>query len=397
MNHTSITALGRKRWQSFILVALSLLGIVLGFGFASGQNSIAGLPQAGSSQPTGCTSTSVHPLSWNAAIAGVKQHKPGSQAVVAFIGDSWVQNKAIEQPFQTGLQAYYGNAGPGYVDIGGNHGPPFGSGVIYKRTGPWKDILRAPNSMSVDLAEATTVVTSTPAQVHVRSAAASFTVHYLRQPDGGTWSYQIDRGSPREVSTASSVPAYATTCIPLVPGIHSLEIKVAAPGRGVTLMGIDVQTMNGGIYVDRLGTGGSTAAEYAAADGEAWRTGLATLRPNLVVLLLGTNDQATGESPTTYAADMTTVIQRIRMAVPQSGIVIVGPSDNGDRRRFPVQQYVKAMKAVATRLHTSYLDTYALLGPYATARQLYVDPRHLNAVGGRRVAAALQQLIVHYR
>lgn len=335
------------------------------------------------------------PINWWAQLAQIERSATDEQAILAVIGDSWVRNTYITVPITEWLEYVYGDAGDGYVGIGMSHGAPT-TNVTYARVGTWidRDNGASPVARGVDIADATSTDTSTPAKVTIVGTNNAFVIHYIKQPSGGSFRWRIDAGSWTTVATANATEIYATETISgLSTASHTLEIEVSVAGSsGVTLLGVDCQRTGNGVRVHRLGNGGATAAQYIAADATLWQDGLIALAPTSVVLLLGTNDQAFNVAPATFGASIDTIVGRISAALPLADVILLSPADNGlTGKTYMVTQFRDELKAAARRNNCVFIDTYTPIGSYANgnSRGLYENTSHLNEIGGQVVADAI--------
>lgn len=358
--------------------------------------------EAGTSLPSFLTTDDVYGRfylrDWNAAIARIKRGVSGAQARIALIGDSWIQNGYIWNPLVDGLQDLYGAAGVGYVGIGNNHGAPTYTGTTYARIGTWTDTDQLATSKGVDLADGTTVDTS--AVVTVVSVATDFVIQYLKQSGGGDFRYKIDAGGWTTVSTANASDLHATVPITgLSNASHTLTIEITVAGSsGVTLLGAaPVISGINGVIVDRIGNGGATAAQYAAVNATIWQAGLAALAPNLAIVLLGTNDDSTDVNPATFGTNLTTLVTRIRAAVPLCDVLLLTPAANGlSVGTYSMSQYVTQIRAVAVAQNCMCLDMYLNMASYtdSDSRSLMAGTSHLNANGGQVYADRMLRELV---
>lgn len=332
-------------------------------------------------------------------IAKIEQAVSGAQAVFCYIGDSWTNDGSITRPLNNWLQTTYGNAGAGYVGIGMNHGTPDVALATYTRTGTWVDQDNAATSIlgrGVDIADATSTDTATPAQVTIGSATFNIAViHFLKQTNGGDFRYRIDGGSWTTVTTANAGDLYSTTTISgLTTATHTLDIQVLNAGTaGVTLFGVDLQRTGIGARLHRMGNPGANSTQYAAANVTLWEAGLTALAPTSVAIMLGTNDMSQSITPTAFGANLETIITRINATLPLVDVILTPPADNGlTGKPQQVAAFRDEMRNVAVRKGAFFIDTYAAMGSsYANgnARGLYANSSHPNNYGGWVISNAI--------
>jgi lysophospholipase L1-like esterase len=337
---------------------------------------------------------------WSAQIAKIQQAGSGEQADIALIGDSWVQNDLIGSPSRTALQTLYGAGGAGYIGIGNDHGEPTLTGTSYNRTGTWtdRDNFPAPVGYGIDIADATT--TDLTATVVITSITTDFTIHYIKQVNGGSFRHKIDAGGWTTVNTANASTIHATEAITgLSNASHTLTIEITVAGvAGVTMLGVDARiTGTNAVRLHRIGNGGATIAQYVSADATIWQAALTAIAPNLAIVLLGTNDDSANIVPATFATNLTTLVTRIRTAMPLCDVLLLTPTANGlTPGTYGMSDYVAQIRSVAVANDCMCLDMYMSIDDYTDgdARGLFADTAHLNAYGGQIVANRLVRELV---
>jgi lysophospholipase L1-like esterase len=181
---------------------------------------------------------------------------------------------------------------------------------------------------------------------------------------------------------------------------HTVSVEVTVAGlAGVVIMGCDLKILGGnGVRVHKLGNGGAAAVQYEAATAAIWQAGLAELAPNLVILLLGTNDHSAEIDPDDFEDQITTIVDRIRAARANTDILLLSPTGNGLSKAYELSDYVLKLRNVAVAESTAMLDAYLLMPSYTVgnSRGLYANTTHLNASGGQYVADALLRLLKAY-
>ncbi len=340
---------------------------------------------------------------WPQRLAQVTMQTAPTQAVIAVFGDSWVENQRITTPLTTSLKEHYGDGGAGYIGIGRNSGAPDVDGTTYQRTGVWKDCDQTTGSRGVTIADATSKDIANPGTVTITSIATSFTIHYLVQPGGGEFRYRVDDGGWQTVATTGAYQKTGLAYVSdLAPESHTLTIEVSVAGSvGVTLMGVDSRIEHqGGVRLHRLGNGSLTTTQAASVDLRIWREQIAALAPDIVIVLLGTNDMNEGSDPAIVGFELMTLVRSIRAAVPDVDIVLAAPSDNGiNGRPYTIPEYNDTIRYVARTMKTGFFDGYVLFGPFQKAynQGYYKDILHLSRRGGALYAETLRERLLSER
>lgn len=352
-------------------------------------------PQANSPAPRTLDDTYGRWLlrAWPERVARLEMQET-TPAVIAMIGDSWTSRDIISGPLRTQLQHAYGDAGIGYISFAAARNAVRLPGVSVRREGTWTEHINKPDAGGLDLASATGM----SGQYEVVFSGTRLMVHYLNQPRAGRFAVSVDGATPTVISTAQPTRAYKT--LPLGPfpdGKHTLRIKVVtAAVAGVTLYGIDIQRNVAGVRLHRLGAGGAASSDYAAVPASLGG-GLRALTPDLVMIMLGTNDRVRDMKLQEYTDHLRVIVRNARAEVPDADIVLLSPSDNGLDKRYAMSEYAAVMRLLAETEQVTYLDLTASVGPYprANRRGLYSDPIHPSALGGRIIANTIAARIFH--
>jgi len=327
---------------------------------------------------------------WQAKLAKIQQLAAGEQAIVAFIGDSYVHGERIGKPMRDTLQDLYGDAGLGYVSA--SVGGP--AGTTMTRAGTWTD--SDPAGLAVDLYDANSSDTATPASITVDGECNALVIHYVKKSGGGSFRYAVDGGGWTTVATADATTSIATETISgLSTASHTLVIEVTVAGTGVTLLGIDVQKSAAGVRLHKFGHGGMKASDYLAVNAALWQSALAAFAPNLVIFELGTNEHTGGVAPATYAANMVLLAARVRAAMPYCDVMFLSQAVDDQVTAYAISSYVDALRAAAPTAAAALVDCNRAFNSYADAlaRGLMLDTRHPNNYGGQMMASlALREL-----
>lgn len=141
----------------------------------------------------------------------------------------------------------------------------------------------------------------------------------------------------------------------------TLEIEVVS--GTVTLCG-DVTTGTGdGVIFHKLGSTGSQASHWAAVDATKWKSGITALAPDLVTIMLATNDQGVGRTSAQFKADLTSIVTRSREAMPLVDVLILMPAENQrDTNIFPMTSYAVVAREVAVEQKCAFGDMQYLFG-----------------------------------
>jgi hypothetical protein len=142
-----------------------------------------------------------------------------------FVGDSWANNEYITGPLRTKIQALYGNAGCGYVNLDEWSQSP--NCATRTTVGTWTDTHGLPTSLGVNDADTMSVDVTIPATKTVVSTATEMDVLYSKQPNGASFSWAVDSGGETTINTNNPTLARGKVAITgLSAASHSLVLKI---------------------------------------------------------------------------------------------------------------------------------------------------------------------------
>jgi len=170
----------------------------------------------------------------------------------------------------------------------------------------------------------------------------------------GTFSWKVDAGTATNVSTNVAFNVAASTHISLgSAGAHTLTLTNVSGGptfiTGVVEYAGDFAR---GIQVHDCGFSGSTTGFWTGPGGNSdGAASLPALSPSLIIIALGVNDNASGISAATSAANITSMISDIRAALSPAPPILLLAMYNAasDGPTTPAQwaAYVQAMYGIA--------------------------------------------------
>jgi lysophospholipase L1-like esterase len=211
------------------------------------------------------------------------------------------------------------------------------------------------------------------------STATAFEVAYLARPQGGSFDVDLDGAPQGRVTTAASdvAPGFARFDAPA--GAHALTLRCAGDGD-VRLFGVTVENGSLGVEYDSLGVNGAYAGLLANAfDERHWAAQLRHRAPDLVILAYGTNESQYEKLPMDqYERDLREAVRRVRDALPNASIMLVGPMDRATRgpggslvTRPMIPKLVAHQRRVAAETGCAFFDTYTAMGGDGTAARWY--------------------------
>lgn len=296
---------------------------------------------------------------------------------IGVYGDSNLANDRTLGAVRRQLQPRFGDGGHGWVSFGKPWGWYQHMDIEHGTTGAWTTYNlsnhRAPDNFygfAGTAAESTTkgatawVATAGSSQsahkqaAPVGTAVASFDLHYLARPNGGTFEIAID-GIPRgRIDTSAAKPTLQFAHFDVSDGPHKL-VATVVEGR-VRLFGIALERA-AGIVIDSIGVGSLNPWLLGTTDGTMASAGITRRNYDVIIETTGSNMCASRYIPP--------LIARWREALPQVAIMLWSPPDaiakSGESD--PLMRVCASEKrAVAKTAQIAFWDLYAALGGYGS-------------------------------
>jgi lysophospholipase L1-like esterase len=235
--------------------------------------------------------------------------------------------------------------------------------------------------------------------VTLDAPCTALAVEYLAQPQGGMLQFTDNDELPLEIDTAADQLGPGTFKYACPPGDHHfvLTTENRAP---VTLLGM-VATQPGATW-ESIGINGAEAPLILKWDQKLFAPYLKDNAPSLVVLAYGTNEAANHNwDEDSYGQAFANIIDAIHSYVPDSSILVIGPSDRSTVQHRAWRTFdgtgkiVAAQKAVCKTHNCAYWDLDQRMGGFGSMQQwVYAgwaqgDHTHFTGDGYRALADAL--------
>ncbi len=321
-------------------------------------------------------------------------------------GDSHTAADEFTGQMRSLLQQKFGNGGAGYSFAG----YPFAGCRIYgtkrEQSSGWTTIgnhFREPNDGLLGLGGLAIETSRAGERIGFDAPFTYGELEYLQRPEGGDVSIYQDSRLIATVSTkGESGPGYYAFDSP--DGDHHVEV-VTMTDSPVRLLGV-VADRNSGVTYEAIGINGAEAAQILKWDEEMQKAYFQRRSPSLIVLDYGTNE-ASNRSWTydAYSEMFRGLIGRLRRAVPDAAILVLGPPDrylltrSGRKRVWKpfegTATIIKAQRDVCAALGCAFWDKRERMGGYGAMRQwayagwAQADHTHFTASGYRELANAL--------
>jgi lysophospholipase L1-like esterase len=343
---------------------------------------------------------------------------------VSVWGDSHIAGEVLVNRLRQRFQKELGDAGPGFVLLGGPWRSYFHLRAKFKHSRSWRSeriwsrySRRRPEPRD-DLfgVPGISVHTRRNARAQVkprrrRETLTAMDLYYLGQPGGGRLVVRVGRKRLRWVLTVASQKQPGFARIKLPRGTREVQLVTGASGE-VRLYGADLENGKSGVVVDAFGINGAKASVFRKWNEPFMKQQLERLDPDLMVLAYGSNE-VDSETLThaSYTKELDEVLLQVRRMAPTAACLLVGPPDqarfNKEAGRWEVPTgrldfLIAAQRRLATLRGCAFWDQRAAMGgPGAIFSWVRADPPlargdhvHLRGVGYRRIADALYDAVM---
>ena len=340
----------------------------------------------------------------------------GQTISITHLGDSHIQAGHFTMPIRQSFTQRWGNGGLGWVG-------PF---RLLGTNPPIHTVIRASSAGTSGVKITQRDYDRESPTGMVLQTRANRAVTYTLQCGGGqtfdriviyrkrgTQPFTLSGSSSSEVAHDTLTTEQIVTDTLLV-GRYVSSAEVTAPASSVWY-GASLERSSGGALVHTIGYNGATYYTYSKG---SFTSSVATLRPRLIILSLGTNESLARQfDRNNFGAEVARLVHRLQASNPDCAIVLTSPlycyrkvrvRQRGKRRRYRTTYRANAnckliadeLQQQARELGCGYIDLFTYFGGAAGAAQLLSsgilsgDRVHLTAAGynkvGEAIATALQ-------
>ena len=348
---------------------------------------------------------SEHLRSFQQGVAGADaQRKP---LVVVCIGDSNTEGATYTVALRELLQGCYGERGIGYHTFG-ERVPVPGAPQI-ERKGNWENLRVGPELppapwFAPDLLWTTTTDTQAVINVafplgdwgraadrlgRVYDGQQRVRIHYQTGPGLGSFGVIAGAAEMFRVNCAAAQSGYGITDAFLADGF-----RIASIQGPVTLLGFDgirasyqhgQPTLAGGVVVHAVGRSWGQAAHFCRIEQETFDKFLGATKPDLITVLLGTNDMHNEGQPERFRTNLATLVKKLKQAAPEIGILLIACPEATQTRVGFAADYRDIVRAVAAQNQCAFWPLTDLIGSRSrdwTREGFFADGLHYNRLGG---------------
>ena len=178
-------------------------------------------------------------------------------------------------------------------------------------------------------------------------------------------------------------------------GAHTLNVTASGAGTAIVDGGMfHCGTLAKGVQIHNGGNSGYKAASFLPATHSGTWDHIAAVSPDLVIVMLGTNDYVDGLD--TFTTNLDTVCGEVATQAPNASVLLVSQWAALDRGTA-WEPFRDAISAEASSRSWEHLDLYDLFGDVGDTSDTYAlsdDGTHPNAKGGEAIAAAVAERVV---
>ncbi|CAI1577637.1 GDSL-type esterase/lipase family protein [Serratia proteamaculans] len=329
---------------------------------------------------------------WKAKCA-VLDNGGNATAKIAFTGDSWTDFGTIPQQFANALYAKYGKSSDGWASVAGNNPQRdmYMNGMGLTRSAGWvnwaignPETKPPPFGGSPDGYCMYTRLSTCSATLS--SVEGSQIDIYHR--DSGTFRYRVDGGTWNVVTTRETSAMVKTSISGLADGMHIVDIDTTGNISVVAIYAFRPHSpRKKGVEVLKVGHAGARGLHYTYQVSPYIQPYAIDLDPDVVVIILGTNDYRNANSNTAnYIDGIASIIDAYRAAHADVGIILVAPADtNGYQVSAPLIDFVTAARTFAVQAGIEFIDLHAMMPKWAVGSNLgmWEDSLHMSASGAQ--------------
>ena len=292
-------------------------------------------------------------------------------ARIGLWGGSHIAAEFFSSEVRQALQERYGAGGAGHINL--LYGRP-GLNVpvsAFCRSGEWREELppRTVNSPKIiaglGLYAMTSMTSNAALEVDLRSIHAKYraqqvTLHFLHQPEGGSFELIVD-GEPLTIIDTQGPQAVGSVDIKSALPMSRIEMRVTE-SKPVTLLGLFSEDHQGAV-LDNFGIAGAAGNYWRSVEPDFFKAALTDRIYDAVILAYGTND-VTGKTwnPERYRQGYRQTLIAMRAAFPQAACILIPP---GDRvTRFTVKKIVKVKTNKRKTVNKTQVTTHFDLQTY---------------------------------
>ena len=294
-------------------------------------------------------------------------------------GDSNTDRPEVFNLRLRGLLENYGKVDPGWCGFNPNQYPTYG--ILREVTAGWTKNDLATPGMSLNIDDIVSNDNTQYVQFETTTFGTTFdslTIYFYKTASSGSFSVQVDAGTPDTVSTTGADVAGKYSLTGMSNAAHTITIRPVADGA-VRMLGAYAYSSDASFVISKVAHSGASSINFADAP-VTWDYIFQDMHPDLAILNIGTNDMTYDSTSADYLINLETIIDRIRTNNEFISIAILAPSDNGLTTVEPKINYIESAFSAANNKSVALGSLYKFWGDYDNAlnNSVFFDQVHFN-------------------
>lgn len=311
-------------------------------------------------------------------------------ARVMFTGDSWTEYVAIPQAMYDLCTKKYTSSNSSYISVNGQF---MLNGSAFTKSSGWAlyDASLVSVGPTMGCGPDGQSISTTAADQTVNITGQQCTqVNIMYQDLDGTFRYRIDGGSWIVVTGGGTGVMKRITISSLADAAHSIDIDTTGNGGTVAIHGFWCPRSVRGIEIQKCGNAGITGGGFTNFSSQIQQYA-SFMQPDLVFVILGTNDFRTNRSISAYVNGLKNIVEKYRAAYSDTGFVFISPARCNATGNTPSSDFRDAMADLAMELGVEFFnqhddwDVYSVMNSYG----VWIDSLHLNDAGAAALVKSL--------
>ncbi|MDC5235421.1 SGNH/GDSL hydrolase family protein [Acinetobacter baumannii] len=320
---------------------------------------------------------------WKAKVAKIKSGIT-DQLRVVLAGDSWAEHSTIATELKTILQTAYGEAGSGWINLGTERNMLDSITITYSSGWTVNDLDSTSAAFPYGCGPDGFTRTST-------TAGSTITLANLTKGDqlavffgntGGVFSYTIN-GVETNVTANTAKKVLIS-----LNGATSAVLKVIS--GTICFFGMHLRKTTGsGVEVNKVGNGNSTGQDYLKISPAGQAEVSSFLNPDVLIIILGTNDYRRGHSVANYQAGIMAMIDGFKSASPNCAVILIAPAQTSVASPpIPLVNFVEAVWELIYYRQTEVYNMFDDWGLYdlENSNGQWADTLHVSKPGAYRLS-----------
>ncbi|MDC5514467.1 SGNH/GDSL hydrolase family protein [Acinetobacter baumannii] len=320
---------------------------------------------------------------WKAKVAKIKSGIT-EQLRVVLAGDSWAEHSTIATELKTILQTAYGEAGSGWINLGTERNMLDSITITYSSGWTVNDLDSTSAAFPYGCGPDGFTRTST-------TAGSTITLANLTKGDqltvffgntGGVFSYTIN-GVETNVTANSAKKVQIS-----LNSSTSVILKVIS--GTICFFGMHLRKTTGsGVEFNKVGNGNSTGQDYLKISPAGQAEVSSFLNPDVLIIILGTNDYRRGHSVANYQAGIIAMIDGFKSASPNCAVILIAPAQTSVASPpIPLVNFVEAAFELIYYRQTEVYNMFDDWGLYdlENSNGQWADTLHVSKAGAYRLS-----------